>query len=208
MPPDQTSPRVVVVAGATGHVGGAVARHLAAAGSRVVAPVRGAVAPGLEGAPAPAGLRVVPHVDWARPHVLHAVLDEPGWAPHAAVVALGGWWAGPDLVDLEPAAWSALLESHLTSHWLAARALAPRLTGADPAYVALGGAAAITAMAGSGPVSVTGAAQRMLLEVLRAEAIGARVRFHEVSVLAAVAGDDRNLDPESSVPLPDRKSVV
>lgn len=193
------------MAGATGLVGGAVARRLAADGWRVVAPVRGAAPDGLAGLP---GVRAVPGVDWAQPDVLRDVLAEPGWAPRAAVVALGGWWQGAELVDLDAATWAGLLDSHLTAHWLAARALAPLLQAPDPVYVALAGAAATVPMPGSGPVNVTGAAQRMLLEVLRAESIGARVRFHEVAVMAAVAGDDRNQDPEESVPLDDVTRAV
>lgn len=199
MPDSQPTAPVAVVAGASGLVGGAVAVRLASAGWRVVAPVRGSAAP--DDLAAVPGVRVVPGVDWRRPDALSAVLREPGWVPRAAVVALGGWWRGPELVDLDEATWAGLLDSHLTSHWLAARALAPLLAGPDPVYVALAGAAATEPMPGSGPVNVTGAAQRMLLEVLRAEAIGARVRFHEVAVMAAVAGDDRNVDPAEQVPL-------
>lgn len=188
---------VVVVAGGTGLVGGAVARHLAGLGSRVVVPSRSSH----PDEPSARGVRVVPGVDWDRPDALLAVLAEPGWAPTAVVAALGGWWLGPQLVDVDPGVWRAILESHLTSHWLAARALAPRLVGPDPVYVTLGGAAATEAMPGSGPVNVTGAGQRMMLQVLRAEQIGERVRFHEVSVAAAVRGDDRNVDPEATVDL-------
>jgi hypothetical protein len=65
----------------------------------------------------------------------------------------------------------------------------------DPVYVTTNGIAADEPLAGSGPVSVTGAAQRMLLEVMRAEPVGRRVRFHELTFRAAVAGDDRNLAP-------------
>ncbi|MCB2176988.1 MAG: hypothetical protein KQH57_14345 [Actinomycetales bacterium] len=191
---------VVVVAGGTGLVGGAVVDRLVGAGMRVVLPTRGAGP-----AEPPPGVRVVPGVDWERPDALTSVLDEPGWAPRAAVAALGGWWLGPQLVDVEPDTWRSILESHLTSHWLAARALAPRLAGPDPVYVTLGGAAATEAMPGSGPINVTGAGQRMLLHVLRAEEIGQRVRFHEVSVGAAVRGDDRNLDPADTV---DRREVA
>ena len=126
------------------------------------------------------------------------VLREPGWEADGAVAALGGWWKGEDLVDLDPALWRRFVESHLTSHFLVARALLPVLGGPDPAYVQLNGAAAQEVMPGSGPVNVTGAGQAMLLDVLRAEAIGARVRLHEVRVLHAVAGDDRNEDPAST----------
>ena len=56
-------------------------------------------------------------------------------------------------------------------------------------------------MVGSGPVRVTGAAQAMLLDVLRVELAGkpGSPRLHELRVLAAVAGDDRNLDPTQTV---------
>lgn len=54
-------------------------------------------------------------------------------------------------------------------------------------------------MGGSGAVSVTGAAQHMLTCVMRAETIGSSVRFDELSLMAAVAGDGRNLDPVSEI---------
>ncbi|HQY32995.1 NAD-dependent epimerase/dehydratase family protein [Actinotalea sp.] len=199
--PPATDP-VVVVAGGTGLVGSAVVAALRARGTRVVVPTRRNTrhddAPR---SPADDGVRTVQVTSWEDPHELRAVLAEPGWHPGAAVAAIGGWWLGPELVALDPATWRGLVESHLTGHFLVVRALAPLLTGPDPAYVLLNGAAATEPMAGSGPVSVTGAAQRMLLEVLRAETLGARVRFHEVDVTVSVAGDERNLDPAHTVPV-------
>lgn len=186
-----------MVAGGSGLVGGAVVDRLLDDGARVVLPSRSPGGP-LARAGHP-GLRCVHVGDWATPSGLLAVLAEPGWAPTAAVAAVGGWWRGPDLVDLDVVTWRSLVESHLTGHYLAVRALAPLLTGQDPAYVMLGGAAATEPMAGSGPVSITGAAQRMLLEVLRAERIGQRVRLHEVQVAVSVAGDDRNVAPAATV---------
>lgn len=187
---------VVVVAGGTGLVGGAVVTALRARGQRVVVPSRQEVVRADDD-----GLRVVTVASWRDPHELVQALAEPGWRPRAAVAAIGGWWLGPELVDLDPGAWDAVVASHLTGHFLAARALAPLLGGHDPAYVLLNGAAASEPMARSGPVSVTGAGQRMLLEVLRAESLGRRVRFHEVDVRVSVAGDRRNVDPERTVPV-------
>ncbi|HWS58018.1 MAG TPA: SDR family oxidoreductase [Actinotalea sp.] len=186
--------RVVVVAGGTGLLGGAVVAALRGRGARVVVPSRRRAAVGDDD-----GVRSVQVGNWEDPRELVAVLGEPDWHPDAVVASIGGWWLGPQLVDLAPSVWREILESHLTGHFLVARALAPRLRGADPVYVLLNGAAATEPMAGSGPVSVTGAAQRMLLEVLRSEAIGSLVRFHEVNVRVAVAGDARNLDPEATV---------
>ncbi len=180
-----------MVAGGTGVVGGAVARLLLDSGARVLVPTR------RPDAAVPVGARRVVVDDWADPAALRAAIREPGWQADTAVAALGGWWKGVELMDLDVATWRGLMESHLTAHFLAARALAPALIGPDPAYVMLNGAAAELAMVGSGPVNVTGAGQSMLLDVLRAEAIGRRVRMHEVRVLHAVAGDERNEEPES-----------
>lgn len=198
---DGVAGRVVVVAGGTGVVGGVVVRALLAGGAHVLVPTRRPVARAdLE---PHARLAVVGVRSWDEPVEVGAALADRDWTPDAAVAALGGWWMGTPLLELAPAAWRVLVESHLTSHFLAARALVPLLAAAsgpgagDPAYVALNGAAARQPMALSGPVSVAGAGQTMLLDVLRAE--GTAVRLHEVAVLAAVAGDDRNLDPVATV---------
>ncbi len=192
-----------MVAGGAGFVGRFVVDALLAEGARVLVPTRrpAAIQPGARPGGAPIAterLAVVGVRSWEEPVEVATALAERAWVPDAAVVALGGWWIGTPLLDLAPVAWRGLVESHLTAHFLAARALLPLLaTAPDAAYVTLNGAAAREPMALSGPVSVAGAAQTMLLDVLRAE--GTPVRLHEVAVLAAVAGDDRNLDPVATV---------
>lgn len=198
----QHTGRTVVVAGGRGHLGSALVETLLVAGSRVVVPYRAESHPLDRETQTDASCRRVAVRDWSRPAELTAALQEWGWRPDTAVASLGGWWLGPHLLDLEPVRWRALLESHLTSHFLVARALLPLLTGPDPVYVTLAGAAAVEPMVGSGPVSVTGAAQTMLLRALRAEQqVGGHpvARLHELRVMAAVAGDDRNLDPVATV---------
>ena len=184
--------QVVVVAGGTGVVGSAVVGALVARGVRVVVPTRRA------DAEVPAGARRVVVRDWEDPGALLGVLAEPGWSAGGAVAAVGGWFKGAELVDLDVDEWRRRVDSHLTAHFLVARALLPVLVGPDPVYVMLNGAAAEEPMPGSGPVNVTGAGQSMLLDVLRSERIGATVRVHEVRVMHAVAGDDRNEDPAST----------
>lgn len=117
----------------------------------------------------------------------------------AAFAAIGGWWEGPDLVDLDTATWDGLLRSHLTAHFLAARSTVPSLAPQGSAYVALNGIATLKPEAGSGPVSVTGAAQSMLLEVLRAEEDRPRVRFHELCVVNPVVDDGQAPDAREAV---------
>lgn len=187
------------MAGGAGFVGRLVVEALLAEGARVLVPTRrpGALEAATDGHDAGERMAVVGVRSWDDPVEIAVALADRAWVPDAAVVAVGGWWIGTPLLDLPPDAWRGLVESHLTAHFLAARALLPLLAGADPAYVALNGAAAREPMALSGPVSVAGAGQAMLLDVLRAE--GTPVRLHEVAVLAAVAGDDRNLEPVASV---------
>lgn len=189
------SPRPVLVVGASGYVGSRVVRGLAAGGRPVLAAARhevpghAAVQPGVVPvrSPGAAGL-----ADAVRAACEHAGVPLPG----AVVASIGGWHKGAALLEADPREWSATLASHLTAHLDTARALVPLLEPGDP-YVVLNGAASREAMAGSGAISVTGAGLAMLVQVLRLEAAGgtSAVRFHEVVVDHAVAGDDRNEDP-------------
>lgn len=101
------------------------------------------------------------------------------------VAALGGWWEGPPLTQLDPTIWHRVLANNLTSHFIAARAFLPALIGhPDAVYVTLGGVGATIPIPHAGPVSVTGAAQTRLLECLAAEQTG--VRLHEVRILTPI----------------------
>ncbi|MFI2486419.1 hypothetical protein ACH47X_05885 [Promicromonospora kroppenstedtii] len=188
-----TSPRPVLVVGASGYVGSRVARGLAAGGHAVLAAARH---------PLPdAGDGVVP-VGYERaatlPDAVRDVCARDGLPlPGAVVASIGGWHKGAALLDEDPDRWTATLASHLTAHLDVARALAPLLGPGDP-YVVLNGAASREPMAGSGAICVTGAGLAMLVQVLRLEAEQApsgAVRFHELVIDHAVAGDDRNADP-------------
>ncbi|MEV0949327.1 NAD-dependent epimerase/dehydratase family protein [Promicromonospora sp. NPDC050249] len=191
------STRPVLVVGASGFVGSRVARGLAADGRAVLAVARHALPERVTVQPSVIpvlGADPTAQADAVREACARAGVPLPG----AVVASIGGWQKGPDLLDLDPAEWSATLASHLTAHLDAARALAPLLGPGDP-YVVLNGAASREAMAGSGAVSVTGAGLAMLVQVLRLEAQRADavppVRFHELVIDHAVAGDDRNEDP-------------
>jgi NAD(P)-dependent dehydrogenase (short-subunit alcohol dehydrogenase family) len=194
--------RVVLVVGGTGFVGGYVVRALRDAGARVIVPTRKPQAvPRPGSSTSDDRVRLVHVRSWDDPVELREAVAAPGWQADAVVAAIGGWWIGTELTDLAPALWRELVETHLTGHFLAARSLAPLLVdaGLDPVYVMVNGTAGREAMALSGPVSVGGAGQTMLMNVLRAESVGRAVRFHEVVVLAAVAGDERNLTPVSEI---------
>lgn len=209
--PVDLADRVVVVAGGGGHVGGLVVRDLVARGARVLVPSRhparlADLVASLAGAPG--SVQTVRAGDAASDGLAAFAasareIAAAGEQPSALVAALGGFTRGPGLLALPDDAWQAALAAHLTVHLAAAQAFVPLLHGPDPVHVTTNGAAADEPMPGSGTVNVTGAAQRMLLEVLAAEGArgvdGPSVRFHELTLTAAVAGDDRNVDPAEQV---------
>lgn len=191
-----TSPRPVLVVGASGFVGSRVARGLAAGGRPVLAAARGALP---ERVTVQDGVVPVRSSELsALPDVVRAACQQAGVPlPGAVVASIGGWQKGAALLEADPSQWSATLDSHLTAHLDTARALVPLLAPGDP-YIVLNGAASREAMAGSGAISVTGAGLAMLVQVLRLEAEqrrSAAVRFHELVIDHAVAGDGRNENP-------------
>ncbi|MCF4121906.1 SDR family oxidoreductase [Antribacter sp. KLBMP9083] len=201
----------VLVVGAGGFVGSRVARGLAAGGRPVLAASRGP----LPDAGRSPGVHHCRYTDLASlPAAVQETCTAAGLAlPGGVVASVGGWHKGPGLLELDPVVWRETLESHLTAHLLAARALVPLLaqaraqaqaraaTGGPRPYIVLNGAASHEAMSGSGAISVTGAGLSMLVRVLRTEAAerGTPVRFHELVIDDAVAADDRNETPARTV---------
>jgi NAD(P)-dependent dehydrogenase (short-subunit alcohol dehydrogenase family) len=189
--------RCLLVAGATGTVGGFIVAGALERGATVVAIGRSA-----ERLSALAG-----RFESDQQRRLHGVqcdlstlggaqpaLDQiaaAGLQINAAVAALGHWQEGTDLLDLPMDDWLMTLNENLTAHFVAARAFAPILDGtADPCYVTMAGIAALKAVEGSGAVSVTGAAQQMLLRVLAAESGGSGVRYHQLLLTTPVIAPD------------------
>lgn len=113
-----------------------------------------------------------------------------------AIASLGGWWEGPQLVDVEPPTWDSILRSNLTAHFFTASALLPVLAETtDAVYLMLAGIAAELPVPFSGPISVTGAAQRMLIRTLAKEPIGERVRLHELAIMTPIVTPRWTGDP-------------
>ncbi|MBO0610633.1 hypothetical protein [Myceligenerans salitolerans] len=219
----QPSPSPVVVVGAGGYVGSRLAAGLARTGRTVLAASRTPVpVPVHDGGPEPVpdelgGLvRPVTYADAAGlGDAVREACDRDGLPlPGGVAAAIGGWQLGARLLD-EPDldAWRTTLDSHLTAHLATIRALVPVLRDSAhprPAHVVLNGAARAQPMAGSGAINVTGAGLAMLVRVLNLEEdpLGAtppdaeerrRVRFHELVIDHAVAGDDRNVTPDRTV---------
>ena len=191
--------RLILVLGGAGIAGETVVHALLNRGATVVVPSRSdenlhRLLGGIDESPAGLG----GHRD--RLHTLIGDIGTPGGAAavrdtiaeeigevDAIVASLGGWWEGEYLVDLPSATWERILRDNLTSHFLAARTFLPILADReDPVYVMLAGIAAELPVPASGPISVTGAAQRMLMQTLAMEPIAKQVRLHEVAVLTPI----------------------
>ncbi|MEU8813786.1 SDR family NAD(P)-dependent oxidoreductase [Actinoplanes sp. NPDC048796] len=184
--------RVHVVAGGTGRAGTAVVRELISRGAVVAVPSRNPS-------------RLARLQDKIQSDLLHGFVGDISDLPDstrlrsliaaelgpidAVVASLGEWWEGAPLAGLDPAVWQRIISDNLTSHFMVARVFLPALAGrADSVYLALGGIASVLAVAGSGPISVTGAAQAMLMRVLAAE--NESVRLHEVDVYTPIVTED------------------
>lgn len=173
-------PRSALVIGATGTVGAALCAHLAADDVDVHAVGRNR--PRLDEVAARTG---------ARPYAvdltdLDAALSVAGQIADAgcelAVAAVGGWYVAERTLALPGPRWRETIDGNLTTHFTAARAFAPALTGPRPVYLALNGIASHFPCEGSVAISVAGAGQRMLLDVLAAEGRDEAVTYAELVV--------------------------
>jgi NAD(P)-dependent dehydrogenase (short-subunit alcohol dehydrogenase family) len=195
--------RVVVVAGGAGVAGECVVEALLARGTTVAVPSRSpARLAALRAAHPGPGLSTYPgdmgSADGVR-RVRDAIVAEHGEVD-AVVAALGGWGEGPGFADLDDSVWHELLDTNLSSHLRLAHAFLPALADRPGSvYVTLNGIAADKPVPGSGPICVTGAAQRMMLRVLAEELAGRAVRLHEVAILTPIITrhwDDRPAKPD------------
>lgn len=88
----------------------------------------------------------------------------------AVVASLGGWWQGAPLTEVPLDTWHRLIDMGLTAHFVLAKTFVPVLRGRSGAsYTLINGAGGLHPVPGSGPISVSAAAQLMLKDVLAAE---------------------------------------
>lgn len=192
----------MLVAGGAGVVGECVVRALLSGGARVVVPSRSA---GRLAA-------LADRTDRAVRDRLHLVLGDVGTddgitrlrdeivdrhgRPRGVVASLGGWWEGEQFADLPTSTWDRILHDNLTSHFLVARTFLPVLDQrADPVYVTLAGIAADHPEPFAAPISITGAAQRMMLRTMAVSDLGRTIRLHEVAIMTPVVTDRWDGDP-------------
>jgi 3-oxoacyl-[acyl-carrier protein] reductase len=176
------SGRKVLVPGGTGAVGeGAVRAYLAASATVVVptrSPERAQEFRELLGEAATSELHLVPYdyTTFKGAAEVAATMQDRLGGVDDVVAAIGGWWAGKKLCEIDEADWNGAFTGLATAHMAVARAVLPRLSGRG-AYSIVVGASAVHPIPGSGLVSMEQAAVHMMQRVLAAEA-GDRQRVH------------------------------
>lgn len=179
----------ILLFGASGHVGTGLAQQLSPQ-HRVTGIVRRT--PDTETAYEPV---TVP--DWVdEPEAVTSGLASKDLPPVDAVIAaIGGWYIDEPVLDRGLVKFDADYDSYLRGHFTACAISQSLDTGRTSGghgfvHLALNGVASVEALAGSGAISVFGAAQKMLIEVAHAESTS--VAFRELRIMAPIGGDDRN----------------
>lgn len=154
--------RVALVAGGAGAVGEGVVQAFLDAGATVVVPSRAEqrLQALRERLGDPKGLVTIEgdvgSADGAT-EVRDRALEAAGQLD-AVVAAVGGWWQGPHLVDVEPDTWRRVVDDNLTTHYTLARAFLPALRERPgTSYLVIVGDAADHPVKGASLVTVTSA---------------------------------------------------
>lgn len=174
------SGRRVLVPGGTGGVGEGVVRSYLAAGAEVLVPTRTEQRSqefrALLGDVATERLHLVVHdyTTFAGADELAREMTARLGGVDAVVAAIGGWWSGKPLWDIDDAEWDTAFLKLATAHMAVARAFVPRLA-ASGNYVVVVGESAASPVPASGLVSMEQAAVLMMQRVLAAEAADKRV---------------------------------
>ncbi|WP_435283500.1 SDR family NAD(P)-dependent oxidoreductase [Streptomyces koelreuteriae] len=171
--------KVVVVPGGTGNVGEGIVRAFLKAGATVVVPSRSQSRLDqlvkLIGPELAAELKTVAaaYASFDEADKLATkIAAEFGRVDHV-VASVGGWWAGKALWQTSEEVWEKVFVDVATSHMALARSFVPRLSE-DGSYTTIAGFSAAKPYPAAGIVSMQGAAQLMMREILSAELKGQR----------------------------------
>ena len=195
--------KTILVVGGAGEVGEGIVRQLLASGHRVLVQSRSKdkisqLAERL-GNP-PLMLPIIGDIaDEAKVKRLLENVQSRGHSLDGVVAAIGSWWSGPPLIQLDPATFNQVLAERLTTHFLVAKAFLKVLKDKPGAsYLFIHSAAGFVPIANSGPGSIAGAAQAMLKDVFVKELEGAPVRISMLSMMGTVATRSQPAaDPEA-----------
>jgi len=97
-----------------------------------------------------------------------------------AVASLGGWHQGYPLYSYPVAEWERILRDNLTSHFLAIKTLVPLLHPKESYYFHINGYSADEPLPMAGPVAMTAAAQKSLIQTLAREVDRTGIQVYEL----------------------------
>lgn len=199
--------RRVVVAGASGGIGRAVAARLAAAGADLVLVARGRER--LEAVAAQVGGEVMAAdtADAGAVEALRARVEGAG-AVDALVNAAGDFDVAP-IASTEPAMFDRMIDANLRAPFLMIRAFLPGMLEAGRGHVVtIGSVAGRVAFPENGAYSASKFGVRGLHAVLEQELRGTGVRCTLVDPAATDTGIWDALDPDGRDDLPSRASML
>lgn len=198
--------RVAVVTGASGGIGVAVSRRLAAAGADVWMVARGQDR--LEAAAREAGGQAVV-ADVADPAGAEAVRGAVGAGPVDILVNAAGSFELAAVADTSPAMFDRMIAGNLTAPFLAIRALLPGMLDAGRGHVVtIGSVAGRRAFPRNGAYSASKFGVRGLHAVLDEELRGTGVRATLVEPAATDTALWDPLDPDGRPDLPSRSAML
>ena len=190
------SNKTAVVLGGTGGVGEGIVKSLLAAGASVVVPTRSeykiARLREYVGSELAANLIIrqgsVNNEESARE--LGEFLHKNYKSIDITVASLGGWHQGYPLYSYPLHDWERILRDNLTSHFLAIKTLVPMLNPQSGYYFHINGFSAEEAYPMAGPVAMTAAAQKSLIQTLAKEVNRTGIKVYEL-ILGPMKTRDR-----------------
>lgn len=106
------------------------------------------------------------------------------------VASLGGWRQGYPLYSYPVAEWNRILADNLTSHFLAIKTFVPLLNPRSGFYFHINGFSADEALPMAGPVAMTAAAQKSMIQTLAKEVDKTGINVYEL-ILGPMKTRDR-----------------
>jgi NAD(P)-dependent dehydrogenase (short-subunit alcohol dehydrogenase family) len=107
-----------------------------------------------------------------------------------AVASLGGWHQGFPIYSYPTEQWHRILSDNLTSHFLATKTLVPLLNSVESYYFHINGFSADQPYPMAGPVAMTAAAQKSLIQTLSMEVSKTGIKVYEL-ILGPMKTRDR-----------------
>ncbi|SFE71843.1 SDR family oxidoreductase [Thermoflexibacter ruber] len=188
--------KVAVVLGGTGGVGEGIVKALLQAGAAVVVPTRSPhkterlqeyVGKDLSGKLL-IKIGTVTEEDSAKE--LASFLQKEFKQIDIGVASLGGWHQGFPIYSYPMEHWNRILNDNLTSHFLAIKTLIPLLNPQEGYYFHINGFSADESYPMAGPVAMTAAAQKSLIQTLAQEVNRTGIKVYEL-ILGPMKTRDR-----------------